>query len=88
MGMGQFDWTLTSSSSAIQISPNSGIITDTTTLHCNIDTTGLSEGWTYIGDVTINATSEGEAISGSPHITKVYVYIGDFSQIYLPLIVK
>lgn len=83
-----FDWTLTSSSSLMQLSPASGTLTETASVHLTMDTSGLSSGWTTIGQITATATYEGRTITGSPKVAPVSVYVGDVYRIYLPMALR
>ncbi|MGC9396709.1 MAG: FG-GAP repeat domain-containing protein [Anaerolineae bacterium] len=87
-GGGSFDWILTPSTGLIQLSPTSGTLTKTTSVQLTVDTSGLANGWTTVGQVTATATDEGVEISGSPQTASVSVYVGDVQRIYLPTIAR
>ena len=85
-GGGAFDWTLTPSTGLIQVAPASGTLTKTTSVQLTVDTSGLANGWTEIGQVTATATDAGGEIAGSPQTAPVSVYVGDVQHVYLPTI--
>jgi hypothetical protein len=83
-----FDWTLTPSTSLIQLSPASGTLTETASVQLTVDTSGFPDGWSVAGTITASATAGGEEIDGSPHIATLHLFIGDVYYIYLPLTTK
>ena len=90
-GGGRFDWAVTSSTASIQVSPTSGVLSETLSVQLvqlSVNTTGLPAGWTTLGQITATATYEGEAISGSPKTAPVMVFIGDIHRVFLPGILK
>lgn len=53
-----------------------------------IDTGGLPAGTHDLGEVQIDATVNGQPITGSPVMVPVSVYVGDISYQYLPAAIR
>lgn len=91
-GGGSFDWTATHSISQLQVMPLSGTVSHngiiTFVVSIDTGTVGLVTGWNNLGDVTITATDNSMAVSGSPQILSVNVFIGDIKSVYLPVVLK
>jgi hypothetical protein len=45
-------------------------------------------GWYNLGNITINASDNGQPIAGSPVTIPVRLYVGDVSQNFLPLMIR
>ncbi len=87
-GGGSFDWTVSESIPEVQFAPTSGTVSTSETIMMEVDASGLSNGWTTVGTVTISATEGGEAIQDSPQSFSVKVFVGNLSRVYLPLIIR
>ena len=84
-----FDWSVSHTIPELQITPNTGTnVENSVPLMFEIDVTGLGAGWNNLGNVTIQATKNGEDIEGSPRTLSVSLYIGDLDVIFLPLVLK
>lgn len=86
-GMDTFNWTL-AASPGITLSSTSGTVAYATTVTFTVNTVEIPAGWTTAGTITAQATSGGEPIQGSPQTATVYVFIGDVSRVYLPLVTR
>lgn len=87
-GDGRFDWTLTSSTHLIHLLPITGTLTKTASVQLTVDTSGLPDGWTTVGQITATATYRGKEIAGSPSVAHVLVYVGDVHYNYLPVVFR
>ncbi|MFQ5435776.1 MAG: FG-GAP repeat domain-containing protein [Anaerolineae bacterium] len=89
-GGGSFDWTITHAISALQSPTNdaSGTAEEAATIPLTIDATGLGSGTNNLGNITVSARSNGDHIEGSPQTIKLFVYVGDISKVYVPLILR
>jgi hypothetical protein len=87
-----FNWRATHSIPQLKVSPSSGTVqrSETITFMLTISPfgTGLLTGWNNLGNITIAATYDGDAIEGSPQVIPVRLYIGDVFQTYLPIVRK
>jgi FG-GAP-like repeat len=84
---GQFNWTITNPIAGLQIIPTSGTVVTQTSVRLNLTTTGFPSGWSKLsGNLTIAGTYPGTVVQSSPMTATVWLYIGDVSRVYLPII--
>ncbi|MCP5101629.1 MAG: VCBS repeat-containing protein [Chloroflexi bacterium] len=89
LGGGEFDWAISESIIKLSANVTSGTVTDYDSITFTVDTTGFAQNtWHTLGTVTVTGTSDGSPVQGSPKVVTVYLYTGDVSFIYLPLIQK
>ncbi len=90
-GAQSFDWTLTPSTTTLQLNPSSGTLTERTVTKLTLDASGLPTDktvWIPIGTIAATATFDGVPISGSPKTANVYVFVGNVSYGYLPFVIR
>jgi len=85
-GEGSFDWSASSPSSEITVSPSSGALpyTCTTLLSVTVTTTDYSTGTYSLGDIVITAPGT----LGSPAAIPVTLYVGHVHRTYLPVVLR
>ncbi len=89
LGGGQFDWTISNTNGSLQIIQSSGTVITSAMVTLSLDTSGYSPNtWHTLNSLTVNATSNGEPILGSPLTAVVKLYTGDIHQVYLPLVIR
>lgn len=89
IGGDEFDWTLSEGIPALDVSKTSGTVSHSTELTFSINTSGFAENqWHTLGTVTVNGSSNGIPVQGNPQTATVYLYVGDITDLYLPLITK
>lgn len=86
-----FDWSIDSSGTGgiLSISPSSGSLApgETQSVDFTVDTSSFSQyQWHSLGTITVTAVSGGTAAADSPKTIPAYLYIGDISYIFLPII--
>src|SRR5690606_5177552 len=70
----------------VSLSPSSGSLGyGSQTIEVTISRSALSPGFNNLGNIRINATSGGTPIAGSPLDISVTVFLGDVSNLYIPL---
>lgn len=84
-GAGSIQWQA-SATNRLTLSQNSGSFSSQQTVHISVNVSGLGLGTHNVGTITVNATSNGQAVAGSPTSIAVTVLIADLEQAYLPLI--
>lgn len=88
-GGGEIDWTLDESISELTVSSTSGTVGSSTILTFTVNTNGFAQSqWHTLGTVTISGSSDGVPVQGNPQTATVYLYVGDVTNLYLPLIIK
>ncbi len=93
-GENEFDWQISHSIARLQTIPSGGTVVTKTDVQFVVDLSNLVTDtlllptWYEMGMVTINGTADGQPIDGSPATSTVYVYVGDVSQVYLPLVIR
>lgn len=87
-GESEFDWRITESIDELQVIPPSGKVTKDAPVQLVVTTTGLSIGWHELGQVTVTGTVDGEDVQGSPHVSTLYLYVGDVFRVYLPSVTR
>lgn len=83
-----FHWQITHVISNLKTSPTSGSVTTTALIKFEITTTGVLTGWHPLGTVTVTGTAAGQSVQGSPAVATVYLYVGDVTKTYLPMILR
>lgn len=83
-----YDWEITNQPEVVTVTPISGTVAghDSVALHIAIDASDLTTGTHALGAIDIAATSEGEALPGSPFSIPVTVYVGPVESLYLPVV--
>lgn len=70
----------------VSLSPSSGSLSyGSQTIEVTISRSGLSPGFNNLGNIRINATSGGTPVAGSPLDISLTVFLGDVSNLYIPL---
>lgn len=87
-GDGSFDWSITHSITRLQVIPSSGTVADVASVQLVVTTTGLLTGWHTLGTLTATGIVSGTPVDNSPIGSTLYLYVGDVSQVYLPLVMK
>jgi hypothetical protein len=88
-GAGQLDWSITHAIPGLQVIPASGTVTDTVSVRLVITTTDIAPtGWHELGSLTITGTASGKPVDGSPITATLYLYVGEVSRAYLPLVTR
>jgi len=88
VGGGQLEWEIQHTISRLSVVPSSGVTGDTTPVQLSVATAGLSPGWHNLGPLYVRAESNGEEVAGSPGAVDVYVFVGDPSLVYLPIVLR
>jgi hypothetical protein len=87
LGEQEFEWTITNPIADLQVSNISGTLSTQTILQLTLDTTGYSpDTWHNLGNLTVSGTLRGQQVASSPITVPVWLYIGDITQVYLPLV--
>jgi len=87
-GEGEFDWDITHAIAPLQVTPASGTATDTVLVQLTVTTAGLSPGWHSLGTLTVTGSVNGRSVEGSPATATLYLFVGDVSRVYLPIVVR
>ena len=97
-GDGEIAWSATPSNpTQVSVSPGSGSVsTDTVPVEVTIDLSSLLTGTstlvltdTYdLGNIVVTGTVESEPAGGSPVTVPVTLYVGNVSEIFLPLVIR
>jgi len=89
IGGDEIDWTLDESIPALSVSSTSGTVSNSTELTFSINTSSFAQNqWHTLGIVTINGSNNGVPVQGNPQTAPVYLYVGDITNLYLPMILK
>ena len=89
IGGGEIDWTLNENIAALTVSSTSGTISSITDLTFTVNTNSFTQNqWHTLGTVTVNGTSGGVPVQGNPQTATVYLYVGNITNLYLPMITK
>ena len=86
-GDGVIQWN-GSTPNRVTLSSNSGSFSGQKSLQVTVNVSGLALGTHDLGDITINATSGGSPIPGSPASIPVTVIIAEFERSYLPVFTR
>lgn len=86
-GDGEMEWHATPPA-GVTLSQNSGIIQNVQVLQVAVNPANYREGIHNLGNITITATSNGQAVAGSPLKIPVRLNVADFSFVYLPALQK
>ena len=85
-GDGEFDWVITHTiPSLLQVSPPSGVVTDTVQVQLVITTTGMPSGTWQSWPITVTGMVSSSHVVGSPHSATLHLYVGDIEYSYLPI---
>jgi len=87
-GDGEFEWQMDQGAERVEVIPIVGTVASTSQVQLTITTTGLITGWHSLGTLTVTGSINGEEVLGSPAIAHVYLYVGDVSRVYLPLVLR
>jgi len=93
-GEGEFDWQIAHSIVRLEATPSAGTVVTRMDVQFVVDLSNLVTDtlllptWYELGTVTITGTADGQPVDGSPVTSSVYVYVGDVSQIYLPMVMR
>ena len=87
-GDGGFDWSITHSITRLQVIPSSGTVADVASVQLIVTTTGFLTGWHTLGMLTATGIVSGTPVDNSPIGSTLYLYVGDVSQVYLPLVMR
>jgi hypothetical protein len=88
-GSGEIDWTLNESIASLSASSTSGKINNSTMLTFTVNTSGFAQDqWHTLGTVTVTGTNNSVPVQGSPQSATVYLYVGNVTDLYLPMITK
>jgi hypothetical protein len=88
LGDAEFDWTAADNHSKVTLSPSYGTFPAQDHVEVTISTSGLSTGEHPLGQITIEAQTDGEPIAGSPIEIPIMLYVGEVHQVFLPLTVR
>jgi hypothetical protein len=87
-GEGEMDWVLIHTIPSLQVAPSSGTVVTQSYVQMTITTTNFITGWHILGPLTVTATSRGNSVPGSPHVSQLYLFVGDVSRVYLPVVMR
>ena len=82
-GDGVIQWNA-STPNGVTLSSTSGSFTSQKSVQVTVNVSGLPLGTHDLGNITVNASSGGSPIAGSPASIPVTVFIADLEQTYLP----
>lgn len=85
-GGGIFAWNY-SAPAGVTLTPGSGTVTSQQTVQVSVNA-NRPPGWYNLGNITINATDNGQPIVGSPVTIPVELYVGEVFKSFLPLTVR
>ena len=86
-GDGEIQWSATTPA-GVELSKDSGVVQNQEAIQVSVDATGYEEGFHYLGDITITASSGGQPVAGSPLKVPVNLNIADFTYVFLPALSK
>lgn len=86
-GDGSIQWDA-STPNRVTLSPNSGSYSNHESVAVTIDVSGLSVGTHDIGNIKIDASSDGNSITGSPATVPVKVRIAEIEWNFLPMVTR
>jgi hypothetical protein len=90
VGGGVINWAAASADSRITLSPSSGALTSNqeTLLVVTIDTRNLRPGTHELGEIILTAKGADNSSAAAPISVPVEIRLGDFQQVFLPLVRK
>jgi hypothetical protein len=82
-----FQWQITKAPKGVHFDHTSGTLTNQTRLPFTIDARGHAQNtWQNLGEVTISGTIDSEPVLDSPQNASLWLYVGDASSVYIPVI--
>ena len=87
-GEGEFDWNIAHTISQLQVTPASSAVTDAAPVKLTVTTTGFSPGWHTLGTLIVTGSVDGKPVEDSPATATLYLFVGDVSRAYMPLVVR
>lgn len=87
-GDGSFDWSITHSITNLQVIPSRGVVTDVASVQLVVDATGFLTGWHTLGTLVASGIVGNDTVDNSPVESMLYLYVGDVSRVYVPLILR
>lgn len=87
-GGASYSWRIVGKPNRVTLSPDQGTVNpgSSQSLQTTIDTGGLGNGSTALGDIQIEITSNGSAVPGSPIKIPVSAFVGNVQNVYLPIV--
>lgn len=87
-GGAPYNWRITNTPGRVTLEPTQGVVNAGVDqlVQATIDSSGLAEGETALGEIQIEVTSNGAPVSGSPLKIPVSAYVGKVQYIYLPMV--
>jgi len=87
-GEGEFDWSIAHTIGQLQVTPASGVVTDAAPVKLTVTTTGFSTGWHTLGTLIVTGSVDGKPVEDSPVTATLYLFVGNVSRVYMPLVVR
>jgi hypothetical protein len=93
-GDGEFDWQVVHSIARLQTIPSAGTVVTRTDVQFVVDLSNLVTDtlllptWYEMGTVTVTGSADGQPVDGSPATSALYIYVGDVSRVYLPMVMR
>lgn len=87
-GGAAYTWRVVNKPGRVTLSPAQGTVNpgSNQSLQINVDTSGLGNGTTPLGEIQIEITSNNTVVDGSPFKFPVSAYVGAVQNVYLPAI--
>lgn len=87
LGSGPIQWQVSNVSAGVNISPQSGLLSGSTDLHVTVSVSGAPlNTWYRAGEFVISGTANGQNVAYSPRVISIWLYHGDLSQLYFPMV--